>query len=90
MWMAGVLFGLAYGSGVLIAEARTGRVDKDSLLRLNLSLGISHSLVEDTVLFVAIGASLFWVLVPRMLAASAMVWLYVLVTRRHSRQARSL
>jgi len=81
MWMAGILFGLAYGSGVLIAEARTGRVDKDSLVRLNLSLGISHSLIEDTLLFVAIGASLFWVLIPRMAAAAVMVWVYVLFTR---------
>ena len=81
MWMAGILFGLAYGSGVLIAEAQTGRVDKDSLVRLNLSLGISHSLIEDTLLFVAIGASLFWVLIPRMVAAAVMVWLYALVAR---------
>jgi hypothetical protein len=80
MWMAGIFFGLAYGSGVLIAEARTGNVDKDSLVRLNLSLGISHSLIEDTFLFVAIGASLFWVLIPRMLAAAAMVWIYVLAS----------
>ncbi len=81
MWMAGILFGLAYGSGVLIAEAQTGRVDKDSLVRLNLSLGISHSLIEDTLLFVAIGASLFWVLIPRMAAAAAMVWLYAFFSR---------
>jgi hypothetical protein len=80
MWMAGIFFGLAYGSGVLIAEARTGNVDKDSLVRLNLSLGISHSLIEDTFLFVAIGASLFWVLIPRMVAAAIMVWIYILVS----------
>ncbi len=79
MWMTGIFFGLAYGAGVLIAEARAGHVDKDSLVRLNLSLGISHSLIEDTILFVAIGASLFWVLVPRMVAAALMVWIYVLV-----------
>lgn len=79
MWMTGIFFGLAYGAGVLIAEARAGHVDKDALVRLNLSLGISHSLIEDTFLFVAIGASLFWVLVPRMVAAALMVWAYVLV-----------
>ncbi|MGC9325698.1 MAG: nucleoside recognition domain-containing protein [Desulfomonilia bacterium] len=78
MWMAGLVFGLAYGSGVLIAEARTGQVDKDALIRLNLSLGISHSLIEDTLLFVALGASLFWVIVPRIIAAALMVWVYVL------------
>jgi len=79
MWMTGIIFGLAYGAGVLIAEARAGHVDKDALVRLNLSLGISHSLIEDTILFVAIGASLFWVLVPRMAAAALMVWGYVLM-----------
>jgi hypothetical protein len=80
MWMAGILFGLAYGSGVLIAEAQTGKVDKDALVRINLSLGISHSLIEDTLLFVAIGASLFWVLIPRMVAAAVMVWIYALAS----------
>jgi hypothetical protein len=80
MWMTGIFFGLAYGAGVLIAEARAGHVDKDSMVRLNLSLGISHSLIEDTALFVAIGASLFWVLVPRMVAAAVMVWVYALAT----------
>ena len=78
MWLTGIFFGLAYGAGVLIAEARAGHVDKESLVRLNLSLGVSHSLIEDTILFVAIGASLFWVLVPRMLAAALMVWAYAL------------
>ncbi len=89
MWMAGILFGLAYGSGVLIAEAQTGRVDKDSLVRLNLSLGISHSLIEDTLLFVAIGASLFWVLIPRMVAAAVMVWIYALFMRFFTGSARN-
>jgi spore maturation protein SpmB len=78
MWLAGILFGLVYGAGVLIAEARTGNVDKDALVKLNLSLGISHALIEDTLLFVAVGASLFWVLVPRMVAAALMVWIYAL------------
>jgi hypothetical protein len=79
MWMAGLVFGLAYGAGVLIAEARAGHMDHDSLARLNLSLGISHSLIEDSLLFVAIGASLFWVVVPRVVAAAVAVWIFILI-----------
>ncbi len=86
MWMAGIVFGLAYGSGVIIAESKAGHMDHDEMIRLNLSLGISHSLIEDTLLFVAIGASLFWILVPRVVAAAAAVWLFVLV--RSYRDAR--
>ena len=78
MWMAGIVFGLAYGSGIIIAESKAGHLDHDELIRLNLSLGISHSLVEDTFLFVAIGASLFWILVPRVIAAAVVVWIFVL------------
>jgi len=77
MWMAGLFFGIAYGSGVLISEAKAGHLDRDTLLRLNISLGISHSLIEDTLLFVAIGASLPGVLIPRMIAAALCVWLFV-------------
>jgi hypothetical protein len=79
MWMAGLIFGIAYGAGVLIAEARAGHMDHDSLTRLNLSLGISHSLIEDSLLFVAIGASLFWVVVPRIVAAAIAVWVFILI-----------
>lgn len=77
MWMTGLFFGIAYGSGVLISEAKAGHLDRDTLLRLNISLGISHSLIEDTLLFVAIGASLLGVLIPRMIAAALCVWLFV-------------
>lgn len=85
MWMAGIVFGLAYGSGVLIAESKAGNMDRDTLIRLNLSLGISHSLIEDTLLFVAMGASLFWVLVPRIVAAAVAVWVFVCI-RSYSRE----
>jgi len=77
MWMAGLVFGLAYGSGVLIAESKAGNMDRDALIRLNMSLGISHSLLEDSLLFVAIGAGMFWVFVPRIIAAAVVVWLFV-------------
>lgn len=94
MWMAGLVFGLAYGSGVLIAESKAGNMDSDALIRLNMSLGINHSIIEDSLLFVAIGAGLFWVVVPRIVAAAVVVWVYVLLRdsfnnkRRQNRTSR--
>lgn len=64
-------------------------MDKDSLVRLNLSLGISHALIEDTILFVAIGASLFWVLIPRVVAAALMVWLYAIAVSVFAMRSRN-
>ncbi|MEA3223158.1 MAG: hypothetical protein U9P49_08350 [Thermodesulfobacteriota bacterium] len=54
-------------------------MDRDSLVRLNMSLGINHAIIEDTLLFVAIGASFFWVLMPRMIAAALAVWGFILI-----------
>jgi len=85
MWVAGAFFGLIYGSAVIMEEAASGRVAGDELERLHISLGINHSMVEDPALFLALGISVFWTLVPRFLAAAIAVHLYRLVGAARSR-----
>jgi hypothetical protein len=41
----------------------------------NHHAGICHSLLEDTVLFLAVGAPLFWITVPRFGLALLAVWI---------------
>jgi hypothetical protein len=41
---------------------------------VSVFLGLAHALIEDTLLFVALGASLFWVFVPRVAAACLLTW----------------
>jgi hypothetical protein len=41
---------------------------------VSVFLGLAHALVEDTFLFVAMGAGIFWVLVPRVVAAFVLTW----------------
>ena len=43
---------------------------------LNRSIAICHSLLEDTLLFVAIGAWALWITMPRLVLAAAAVWGY--------------
>ena len=61
--IVGMTLGLAYGGGLIIREARSGRIDpKDVLFSLAL-MGLSHSLIEDTLLMMLLGAQLsgiFW------------------------------
>ncbi len=69
LWMTAVVFGLAYGGAVIVEEARQGHVSKEELEELQLSVGINHSMVEDPMLFMAFGISVFWLFVPRLITA---------------------
>lgn len=76
MWVTGTFFGLIYGSAVIVEESTSGRFTEDELTRLHISLGISHSMVEDPALFLALGVGLQWTVLPRLLAAAFSVHLY--------------
>ena len=41
----------------------------------NHHAAVCHSLMEDTVLFLAIGVPLFWITLPRLVLALLAVWL---------------
>ncbi len=69
LWITAILFGLAYGGSVIMEESKGGRLSKEELETLHLSIGINHSLIEDTLLLVALGLSAFWLYVPRLLMA---------------------
>ncbi len=61
--VVGLTLGIAYGSGLIIHEARSGRVgQRDVLFSVSL-MGLSHALFEDTMLMAMLGASsygTFW------------------------------
>jgi hypothetical protein len=83
LWIIANVIGLAWGSSVLIEETRQGKITQQEADILNHHVAISHSLLEDTLLFIAIGASLFWIVFPRLLLAFLVVWIYRLVFLKH-------
>jgi spore maturation protein SpmB len=72
-WLTAQLVGVTFGSGLLIEEVRERNVPPREVRALHTSIGINHSLFEDTLLLATIGASLFWIIVPRVLLAALMV-----------------
>jgi hypothetical protein len=76
LWVVANILGLAYGAGVLIEETRSGSLSRDESERLNRSVAVCHSLLEDTLLFVAVGAWAFWITIPRLVLAGGAVWGY--------------
>lgn len=73
-WLIANTLGLTYGAGVLIDEVDSGRLSRADSDLLNHSLGVAHALLEDTLLFAVLGAPALWLIVPRLIFASAVVW----------------
>lgn len=86
LWMVANTLGLAYGAAVIVEEARSGRLPPEDRALVNRSVAVCHSLLEDTLLLVAIGAWAFWITVPRVALAGLVVWGYR--AGRHLRAAR--
>jgi hypothetical protein len=60
--LAGLFLGIVFGSGVIISFANDGTLTKRDLIIVLVFLGICHSIIEDTLIFAALGAN-WWVLV---------------------------
>ena len=73
LWLVGNTLGLAYGSAVLMEDARSGKISHREADLLNWHLAISHSLLEDPLLFAVIGLPWVWLVVPRMVLAALVV-----------------
>ena len=74
MWVAGAGFGLIYGSAVIMEEAKKEALTKQELEHVHISIGINHSIVEETALFLALGVNPLWLLIPRFVAATIAVY----------------
>lgn len=65
----GLVIGLAYGAGVIIQSAKEGNIDKKSLVLVSIFLVCCHAVVEDTLIFVAVGVNGFLLLSIRLITA---------------------
>ncbi len=79
LWIVANTLGLAYGAGIIIDHVERGNLSRQHADILNAHIAVSHSLLEDTLLFVAVGASLFWITVPRVILAGTVVWIKRLI-----------
>ncbi|HHY09861.1 MAG TPA: hypothetical protein GX528_04755 [Firmicutes bacterium] len=66
------VFGLTFGSGVIINHVREGRVTPEEAKIIGTFMALSHALIEDTIIFMALGAPLLFLLLPRLAAAFLM------------------
>ncbi|MBU1230141.1 MAG: hypothetical protein KKA55_13225 [Proteobacteria bacterium] len=80
--VAGLTLGVTYGAGLIILEAKSGRVDKRDVFFSLTLMGLCHSLIEDTLLMAMLGAQLSGILWARLVFALLATALLVKCTAR--------
>lgn len=70
--MVAMVFGLTFGSGVIINHVREGKVTPAEAKIIGTFMSLSHALIEDTIIFLALGAPFFFLLLPRLAVAFLM------------------
>lgn len=78
--LAGLIFGLAYGAGIIIDSAKEEELSQKDLYLLSIFLVACHAVVEDTLLFIPLGINVLPLLLIRLSVAivitiiTARVW----------------
>ncbi|BDQ36605.1 hypothetical protein SYK_09650 [Pseudodesulfovibrio nedwellii] len=78
----GFTLGLAYGGGLIINEAQSGRIDRKDVFYSLTLMGLCHSMIEDTLLMMLIGGHLSGIFWGRMLFGLVAMTILVQITRR--------
>ncbi|AAZ28723.1 nucleoside recognition domain-containing protein [Colwellia psychrerythraea] len=71
--ITGITLGLSYGAGLLISEIKKGHIGKKDVLLSISFLSLAHSLIEDTLLILLLGADVIAILWLRIIFAIVIV-----------------
>ena len=74
LWFVAQILGLTYGSAVMIEEVENKEISPYDADLLNYHIAVNHSLLEDTLLFAAIGVPVLWMIIPRFILAVIILW----------------
>jgi hypothetical protein len=78
----GITLGLTYGGGLLINEAQKGHISKADIFGSLSLLALCHSLIEDTLLIMLLGADISGVLYFRLFFSVILISLIIRLARQ--------
>lgn len=82
--LVGLTLGLSYGGALMIKEVEKGRVTAKEVLFSVSFLGLCHSVIEDTLLMMLIGADVSAILFARLLFSFFIIYLLAALLNRIS------
>jgi hypothetical protein len=77
----GMTMGIGYGGGLIIHEARSGRLSERDIFYSLSFMGLMHSMIEDTLLMILLGGHISGVLFLRFIFAMMVIFLMVRLMR---------
>lgn len=80
--IVGITLGLTYGGGLLINEANKGELSKMDVFGSISLLAIGHSLIEDTILIMLLGAHLSGILYARVIFSVILIAIIIHSVKR--------
>ncbi len=81
--VTGIIIGLTYGAGVIIHSIRSTDIGKREAFLILLYLSVCHAIIEDTLIFVVIGANALVLVVARFFLATALTYIaYKMIGKR--------
>lgn len=90
LWMVGNTVGLAYGGAIMVEQMEQKKLTYAEGNLLNHHLAVCHSLLEDTIIFAAIGIPVLWIIGTRLFFAIGVVWCYRGYKYMYTRKVRHL
>ena len=75
--VVGMILGIAYGGALIIKETTTGKMDSREVFNSLALMSLSHGLIEDTLVMMALGAKLGGILWGRLFFSLALMYLFV-------------
>lgn len=79
---AGLLFGLAYGAGLIIQAVKEDHLQKRDIYLLFIFLVACHAVIEDTLIFIPLGIPVWPLLVIRLVIAAILTIMIALLWKR--------
>ena len=70
----GLMLGLSFGAGLLIDAAKSGEISKRDMQVVACFLGMCHSIIEDTLLIMLLGADIIPILIGRFVFSCLVIY----------------
>jgi hypothetical protein len=80
--VVGMVMGISYGGALIIRETNSGSMTRREVFFSLALMGLSHALVEDTLLMIALGGHWGGVLLGRVLFSLVVIYFLALLTRK--------
>jgi hypothetical protein len=80
----GMTLGLAYGGGLIINEVKQTKLEKRNVLYALMLMSLLHSVIEDSLIMIAIGAKVSGVLIFRFIFTLFIMYFFVKITHSWS------